>query len=104
MSYQTIDSRKWHDLYEEATPLDRDMTDECFEAVTDTLKGWGFKGSTTDLAEEVVASIYRYISKSRDEQSRVKTQIECPYCPFGNIGITSRCSHCGRLDKPQEAA
>ena len=75
MSYQTIETREWHDRYEEATPLDRDMTDECFEAVSDTLKGWGFKGSTTDLAEEVVAAIYRYITKSREDQTRQTPEV-----------------------------
>ena len=74
MSYQTIDTREWHDKYFDAETgitgrerIDNRVADEAYTAVRKVMEENELPISNTDLAEELVAVIYRYIVKSREQ-------------------------------------
>ena len=71
MSYQKIDTHVWHDRYFEAEAGEEDarfearVADEAYAAARQAIIANGLPVSNTDLAEEVVAVLYRYIVMSK---------------------------------------
>ncbi len=75
--------------------------------------------SLEKLARQVDAELAQRINALRDGLHRAASEehnvehrpiaattrgVEvCPYCPFGNIGLTVKCSHCGRCDNEKKA-
>ncbi len=96
----TPEARRLHDEYSESNLIIQCAVDEAYDAVRQVFVDEGFDVANSDAAEELVAHIYKYLIDSAEPTKKA----DCAYCPFGNVGYTVRCIHCGRFDTPPEAA
>lgn len=61
MSYHTIDTKHYHDLYMRLPHLITAKVDHAYTMATRALDGVGLKLSNLDLAEELIAALTYYV-------------------------------------------
>ena len=63
----TIESRFWHNLYDESDPVIKEAIDDAYVLVCNFFTERGFSVNRKDSAEEFVAAITKYLTESAEE-------------------------------------
>lgn len=64
MSMEVIDTRYWHERYEQMSEEEQRVVNEAYEMARRVIQDHGLSASNTDPAEMLVAAITKYVHDS----------------------------------------